>query len=504
MTAKVFGVFSGGGVKGAAFLGAVEEAQKSVQFVGWGGTSAGSIVASLLACGYSIEELKELLLAAPYAEFFRISKLRLLLFGRYRGLIDPAPLLRWLRTHIGKKFPNLSRVNFEHLRDDQYLKIVAANISTQQIAIYSKAVTPKQEIAQAVLASSSFPLLFPAVRDGEDEIVDGGIFSNFPMWLFQNEHEDIHRAFVPVLGFALISSPAEERKKSVLSHVYSIVESVLAAQERVQDKYIDAPRSASVIRIDVGTTPTFVTSQSREKHDSLLLAGRDAAAKYFERATENYGRRMLLPSLGPAHQTPIQLVSSGNYREAVSAIARQHIIHGGVARDSGPGADRVLVKYYIDLMEAVTDHEKLEALALTVSEHIKSLGEPFDRIVGTKKGNIILSYAVAQKLGKPLSVFKSDMSYKMGQPFDGYVNAGERIIVVDDIASDAQMLLNPIRHLHFYHAVVKCVVTLLERIEGDARLRIIQDKGVPLHTICRVDDKAIEHLITGNTPFQCN
>jgi orotate phosphoribosyltransferase len=111
---------------------------------------------------------------------------------------------------------------------------------------------------------------------------------------------------------------------------------------------------------------------------------------------------------------------------------------------------------------------------------------------------------VAQKLGKPLSVFKSDMSYKMGQPFDGYVNAGERIIVVDDIASDAQMLLNPIRHLHFYHAVVKCVVTLLERIEGDARLRIIQDKGVPLHTICRVDDEAIEHLITRNAPFQCN
>src|ERR1700733_13584069 len=107
---KVFAVFSGGGVKGAAFIGAVEEAQKYVQFAGWGGTSAGSIIAALLACGYSTEELRTRLYAAPYGNFFRISINRALRFNHFRSLIDPAPLLAWLREHISVKFPKLHRV----------------------------------------------------------------------------------------------------------------------------------------------------------------------------------------------------------------------------------------------------------------------------------------------------------------------------------------------------------------------------------------------------------
>src|SRR5437870_458998 len=67
MSRDVFAVFSGGGVKGAAFLGAIEEAEKYVHCVGWGGTSAGSIVAAMLACGYSVGELKNRLYAAPYS-----------------------------------------------------------------------------------------------------------------------------------------------------------------------------------------------------------------------------------------------------------------------------------------------------------------------------------------------------------------------------------------------------------------------------------------------------
>ncbi|WP_456687089.1 patatin-like phospholipase family protein, partial [Bradyrhizobium sp. P5_C11_2] len=45
MPKDFFAVFSGGGIKGAALLGAVEEAKsQGLNFVGWGGTSAGSIV----------------------------------------------------------------------------------------------------------------------------------------------------------------------------------------------------------------------------------------------------------------------------------------------------------------------------------------------------------------------------------------------------------------------------------------------------------------------------
>jgi NTE family protein len=493
---SVFGVFSGGGVKAAAFLGAIREAEKHVKFVGWGGTSAGSIVAALLACGYTQEELTSQLYTAPYSEFFRISLARLFWFARYRGIINPEPLLGWLRQCISTKFPDHSRVEFRHLKQEQQLKIVAANVSTQDIKIYSKGATPDMEIAQAVLASCSFPLLFPPVRHGVDELVDGGVLSNFPMWLFDDEREK-QKHFTPVLGFTLVPKAKEPPKTSILAYAYSVFESVLVAQDRIQEKYMDTARLANVIRISIDPTPTFSSSQSREDHSALINAGAESARDYFATATTSYGERVKAPAMSTLNAR--NQVTQRDYRGAVSTIARQHILHGGVARDDGLVADRVLVRYYIDLMEAVTDHDKLEVLAEVLADKVRSLGQ-FDRIIGIKKGNVILSYTVARVLHKPISVFKTDMSYKMGPPFDGKISEGEKVVIVDDIASDASILLNAVRHLNFYHMPVQVVVTLVERTEGDARLRLME-KNVRLSSVCLVNDEAIDNLIYKDVSF---
>ncbi|NQZ05941.1 MAG: patatin-like phospholipase family protein [Algicola sp.] len=49
---QVYGVFNGGGPKGAAFSGAIEVSEQQAQFKGVAGTSAGAITAALLAAGY--------------------------------------------------------------------------------------------------------------------------------------------------------------------------------------------------------------------------------------------------------------------------------------------------------------------------------------------------------------------------------------------------------------------------------------------------------------------
>ena len=502
MARDVFAVLSGGGVKGAAFLGALEEAQKYVRFVGWGGASAGSIVAALMACGYQIDELKDRLNAAPYADFFRISKWRLLRFNHFRGMVDPHPLLKWLRMQIGEKFPEHTHINFSHLTGElQYLKIVATNISTQEIMIYSRRTTPTMEIAKAVLASCSYPLLFPPHHDGTFEFVDGGLMSNFPMWLFHDE-EEIHKEFTPVIGFSLITRPKRQGERlSTWAHVLSIVNSVLVAQDRVQEKYMDTARLSNVIRIEVDPIPTFSASLTPKQNDALVKAGRDAASNYFTKATMNYGEPVKVDFDKPVIDVSRAMVGRGDYQGAVSLIARAHVLHGGVARDDGLLARRVFVKYYIDLMEAVTEKGKLDVLSDVLAQKIKKL-EKFDRIIGIKKGNIILSYDVARKLDKPLSVFKTDMSYKMGQPFDGPVRKGEKVIIVDDFASDASILLNAVRYLHYYHTQVLSIVTLIGRAEGDARDKIMRERGVPVYATCYADDEAIERLLDKSTPFE--
>lgn len=55
------GVFSGGGIKGLALIGAYEELEsQGFTFNRVAGTSAGSIIAGFIAAGYSSQEMKNL------------------------------------------------------------------------------------------------------------------------------------------------------------------------------------------------------------------------------------------------------------------------------------------------------------------------------------------------------------------------------------------------------------------------------------------------------------
>ena len=60
MMKKVDAVFEGGGVKGIGLVGAVSVIEKAgYEFENLAGTSAGAIVAGLLAVGFNSEEIKE-------------------------------------------------------------------------------------------------------------------------------------------------------------------------------------------------------------------------------------------------------------------------------------------------------------------------------------------------------------------------------------------------------------------------------------------------------------
>ncbi|WP_404926752.1 patatin-like phospholipase family protein [Paenibacillus polymyxa] len=60
-------VFEGGGVKGIAFVGAIEVMEaKGYTWKKLLGTSAGAIVAALLACGYNSAEIRKLMSSLDY------------------------------------------------------------------------------------------------------------------------------------------------------------------------------------------------------------------------------------------------------------------------------------------------------------------------------------------------------------------------------------------------------------------------------------------------------
>ena len=65
-------VFQGGGVRGIAFVGALEVAEtRGYRWKRVAGTSSGAIVAALLAAGYRAEEMKAMLTEMDLAQWMR-------------------------------------------------------------------------------------------------------------------------------------------------------------------------------------------------------------------------------------------------------------------------------------------------------------------------------------------------------------------------------------------------------------------------------------------------
>ncbi|WP_339062429.1 patatin-like phospholipase family protein [Tepidibacillus marianensis] len=65
-------VIEGGGVKAIGLIGAIHEAEKrGYEWKRFAGTSAGAIIASFLAAGYTSEELKKELMEMNYKNFIR-------------------------------------------------------------------------------------------------------------------------------------------------------------------------------------------------------------------------------------------------------------------------------------------------------------------------------------------------------------------------------------------------------------------------------------------------
>jgi NTE family protein len=67
---KCDAVFEGGGVKGVGLVGAVAVTEaKGYELVNVAGTSAGAIIAALVAAGYHADELREIIATLDYAKF---------------------------------------------------------------------------------------------------------------------------------------------------------------------------------------------------------------------------------------------------------------------------------------------------------------------------------------------------------------------------------------------------------------------------------------------------
>jgi NTE family protein len=189
-------IFEGGGVKGIAYVGAMQILQdrgvlSGIQRVG--GTSAGAINALIFALGYNISEQRQILLSTDFRNFMDdsfgvIKDIRRLArsFGWHKGDFFGS----WIGGLIQQRLGN-RRATFSDLLDSGHpdLYVVGTNLSTGYAEVFSAERHASMELAAAIRISMSIPLFFAAVRHGprEDVYVDGGVQLNYPVKIFDRE-----------------------------------------------------------------------------------------------------------------------------------------------------------------------------------------------------------------------------------------------------------------------------------------------------------------------------
>lgn len=140
--------------------------------------------------------------------------------------------------------------------------------------------------------------------------------------------------------------------------------------------------------------------------------------------------------------------------------------------------------YYIDIKKASTKPEVLSLIAESMAEEIGRLGLHPDRVAGVVLGSIPLATALSLKTGIPLlMVRKERKDHGTGRLVEGDLEAGDNVLVIEDVITTAGSSIKAINELRSEGAKVAHVMSVIDR-EGGGRENL-SDIGIELHALVK-------------------
>lgn len=284
-------VFEGGGVKGVAYIGALNVLDekgilKNIERVA--GTSAGAITSCMVSLRYSPKyigtTIKNMNMGS-FADHEGVLK-KMHNYGMHPG----SSFLAWIKKQIagsGHGFgenPTFTDFKKAGCRD---LHVFAADIYTHKVKEFSFEKTPHTIVAEAVRASMSIPLYFNAwqfsnLMPDDHLYVDGGMVFNYPLTIFDKDN----KANPETIGFMLEDLNGNKKvEKFGYGHwekyVKNTFETLLKSQ--VIDFYRDSNDVARTVVIDdLGIKATDFDLTNKTK-DELIASGKKATEAFFDK-----------------------------------------------------------------------------------------------------------------------------------------------------------------------------------------------------------------------------
>ncbi len=285
----IVGVFEGGGIKGLGLAGAAAAAlDRGRRFQRVIGTSAGALVGSLIAAGYTGSELRAIVGEVRWEHLLDPP-----LLSRIPRIGPHFAMLRWNGIYRGRRleqtWARLLAAKGVHIFDDlprRGLRVVATDLTNTKAMVLPDDLpgygidAGSFSVARSVQMSAAVPFAFRTVplRQPDGRIVqvaDGALAARFPVQLADFE------AGLPVVGFRLVSirEPAIQHQiRGPLSLAAAVISAGMGARETLPN-LCSGLRRVVHVPMDHDSLDFGIT---RAKALELFEAGYRAGADFFD------------------------------------------------------------------------------------------------------------------------------------------------------------------------------------------------------------------------------
>lgn len=293
-------VFEGAGTKGIAYCGALHV----LELLGilskikrYAGSSAGAIIAMLLAIGYNVEEITKITHDTDFKKFIddKTGMFRdVYCIMNYYGYCDGAYFLSYVEKLIEAKTGNGNMTFAELLKyNSKELVITGTNITHMNTVYFSHLNHPNMAIKDAVRISMSIPFLFVPVKLNDCYMVDGGVIDNYPIHIFDGKYPGDRDAILNMieanpktLGFKIVTPDETENFEaykpatigSLKDFGMTILNTMMAANER---KFMKPSYWLRTICIQTPNFPLTQFDVTEEQKKDLILRGKTAVENFF-------------------------------------------------------------------------------------------------------------------------------------------------------------------------------------------------------------------------------
>jgi NTE family protein len=184
-------ILSGGGVLGYSYIGVLkymEEAQILTNIKHIIGCSAGAIFGTLLAFGFTSNELYTTLIAINPSEYFEITLDTVLGLPTKKGLDSGDKFINKIKELIGVKTLNPD-ITFLEMYEKTGIKLElgVSNIMQMRFELCNYETMPHIPVHLALRASLAIPFIIHPVRIGDWWYCDGGLCNNYPIYKMLDE-----------------------------------------------------------------------------------------------------------------------------------------------------------------------------------------------------------------------------------------------------------------------------------------------------------------------------